>query len=174
MRNILTMVLALVAGFIGGTLASGNGAAASAPGVVRASKFELMNAAGAHVATWDVDAYGTAHLCFMNRGGVRLDLGVGPTGLPFLKMAGADGEERLALVLSEFDKPLLAMGDEKWHGRVVLGFRAPDTKPYGDSDVWGLFFRGVGSEQPRAAIGVSKAKGDNYDGFLGISGERIR
>src|SRR5450755_1116367 len=137
MRNILTMVLALVAGFIGGTLASGNGAAASAPGVVRASKFELMNAAGAHVATWDVDAYGTAHLCFMNRGGVRLDLGVGPTGLPFLKMAGADGEERLALVLSEFDKPLLAMGDQKWHGRVVLGsgrqtLNPTATRTFGD------------------------------------------
>jgi hypothetical protein len=174
MRNILTMVLALVAGFIGGTLASGNGAAASAPGVVRASKFELVNASGAHVATWEVDAHGAAHLRFINRGGVRLDLGVEADGQPFLEMAGGDGVRRLALGLGQFDKPVLVMGDEKWHGRVLLGFRAPDTIPYGDSDVWGLFFRGVGSEQSRAAIGVSKAKGDNYDGFLSVSGERIR
>jgi hypothetical protein len=65
------------------------------------------------------------------------------------------------------------MGDERWQGRVVLGFNGPDT-PDAAWDNWGLRFHAPGSERTVAGIGTMRGSDGRSEGFLTVSGKRIR
>ena len=141
--NFFNVVLACAAGYLGGTLASRAPmqAHAAAPDVVRASKFELVDAAGRAVARWETDPKTKdVHLYFIGKGGVaRLDAGIRSTEKPFLFMKGRDGEDRLWMALDQYDEPGLHMGDERWQGRLFLGHVGSDTPDIPDTtDEWAL------------------------------------
>jgi len=169
---LATLAVAALSAFLGGVIGSRSQVEAADPQTIRASRFELVNASGATVATWEVGSGNEAHLRFLPvRGGAAVDIGVLPDGRPIVQMAGRDGKKRIVLELDQLDKPMLGMGDERWEGRVHLGFTEPDM-PSPDWDNWGLSFRGS-SERPVAAIGMVKS-GTGSDGLLTISGKEIR
>jgi hypothetical protein len=163
-----------VAGFLGGVFGSQNRVQAASPQTIRASRFELINAAGATLAIWETGSGNEAHLRFLPaRGHAAVDVGVQPDGSPVIQMAGRDGKRRIVLALDQFDRPALGMGDERWEGRVVLGFKGSDVPDRAEDD-WGLSFMAFGSERPVAALGVVKANSSSPEGILTLSGKRIQ
>jgi hypothetical protein len=87
-------------------------------------------------------------------------------------MNGRGGKNRIALELDQAEKPMLVMSDEKWEGRVHLGYIEPDTKdPRWDN--WGLAFRAPGSSRPVAGMGMTRGARDHPEGFLTVSGKTI-
>ena len=173
-RNICGVLIACAAGYVGGMLTSRYPVMASPPEVVRATRVELVSSAGTTVASWESDSSGV-HLRFPYRGdAIGLEMGVFADGRPFLSMGGRDGRKRLVMELDQADKPMLGMGDEKWEGRVVLGFMPPDTWPYSDWDHWGLVFRGFGSEHAVVGMGMTNTRNNPAEPFLRISGRNIR
>jgi hypothetical protein len=177
LTNLLVIVAACAAGYLGGSLAPQARVEARGPEVVRASRFELVDAAGKTVARWEVDSEKHhIHLCFSPKGGpVGLDIGVSTEGLPFLTMNGHDGKPRVYMGTGWMDKPALVMSDERWLGRVVLGHAGSDTPDILEdpSDRWGLEFRPFGTEMPIAAIGMTKAGSDHTRGVLMVDGNSI-
>jgi hypothetical protein len=173
-KNFYGVLAACAAGYFGGLLSSQNSVRASPPDVVRATKFELINGTGTPIANWEVDSKGEARLNFLYSEQAILAVGVLPDGRPFLRMGGRDGKNRIAIDLDQADKPMFVMSDERWEGRVHLGFIPPDTFPYSGWDHWGLLFRAIGSERPVAGMGMSKTGANPLEAFLTISGRRIR
>lgn len=166
--------LAVLAGFIGGEMGRQVGVTAATSNVVKASKFELVNSAGVAVATWEISQEREPHLRFMSdRSRVSVDIGVLSDGRPIVKMVGRDGKARIVMELDQSDKPMLGMGDERWEGRMHLGYIEPDS-PTPDWDNWGLAFRGFGSERAVAGIGMVKAGTGGLEGFLTVSGKRLQ
>jgi hypothetical protein len=181
MRNasLFNVIAAAVAGFIGGTVASRAPVRAASPQVIRASRFELVDSAGHALARWEVDPEtNSAHLRFLARGGVALDEGTFSDVGPFLRMNGRDSRNRIALELDPADKPGLMMSDERWLGRIVLGYAGSDTPDIPDTeDSWNLEFRPAGTTLPAAKIGMTgalKPGGGGDKGLLFVNGERIR
>jgi hypothetical protein len=178
LTNLLNVVAACVAGFVGGTLASQARVEAVSPDVVRASRFELLGPTGKPVARWELDPGNKdAHLCFLAGGGsIGFDIGLWSDGRPFLAMCGRDGKKRLVMQLDEADKPLLGMGDERWEGRILLGHKGSDTPdiPGDPRDQWALEFRGFGSEMPVALMGTAKSGGSQARSILLLDGKSIR
>jgi hypothetical protein len=173
-KNLLGFLAACASGFLGGTLASQGRVEATSPSVVRASRYELVNGAGAVVAYWEVDPGNGIRLRFLpRRGSSAIDIGVFADGQPFLRMDGRDEKNRLALELDAADRPLLVMSDQRWEGRVILGFNEPDT-PDPTWDNWGLRFHAAGSEKTVAGIGTMKRSDGRVEGFLTVSGKRVR
>jgi hypothetical protein len=178
LTNALNVVAACVAGFLGGTLASQTRVEAVSPQVVRASKFELLDATGVPVARWEVDPEKhQAHLCFVSKDGrVALDIGVQSASSPFLAMNGRDGKPRIDMGTGWMDKPALVMSDERWQGRIVLGHAGSDTPDILDDprDQWGLEFRPFGSEMPVAIMGMARSSGNQTKSILLLDGKSVR
>ncbi|MGB7761289.1 MAG: hypothetical protein WBL61_15775 [Bryobacteraceae bacterium] len=178
LTNLLVIVAACVAGFLGGMLALQVRVKALPPAVLRASRFELVDTAGKPVARWEVDSEKhQVHLCFLSKGGpIGLDIGVSTEGQPFLAMNGRDGKPRIDMGLGWMDKPALGMGDERWQGRIVLGHAGSDTPDILDDpwDQWGLEFRPFGSERPIAAMGMTMRGGNQTKGILMVDGKSVR
>lgn len=174
-RNLLaTVAVAGLAGILGGITGSRHQVQAAPPQTVKASKFELVNAAGVTLAIWEAGSGSEAHLRFLPaRGHAAIDVGVSSDGSPVVQVAGRDGKRRIVLALDQFDRPALAMGDERWEGRALLGFRGYDV-PDKNQDDWGLFFRVFGSERAVASIGVAKGGDGSPEGVLTLSGKRIQ
>lgn len=176
--NMLVIAAACVAGYLGGSLAPRARVEARGPEVVRASRFELVDAVGQTVARWEVDSEKhQIHLCFSPKGGpIGLDIGVSTEGQPSLTMSGRDGKRRIVMGLGWMDKPSLGMGDERWEGRIVLGHAGSDTPDILDDprDQWGLEFRPFGTERPIAVIGMTKAGSDHTRGVLMVDGNSVR
>ncbi len=174
-KNCFVILAACVAGFLGGLLSSNSHVDAAPQDVIRASKFELVNSEGIAVANWEVDSGQEVHLRFLYKhDSVGAEFGILADGRPFLRMRGRDRKRRIVMELDQADKPMLGMGDERWEGRVRLGFIPPDTFPYSDWDHWGLFFRPFGSARPIAGIGMMQTGSSPLEGFLSVSGKRIR
>jgi hypothetical protein len=174
-REFYGILAAGVAGYLGGALASHNTVQASPPQVIRASKFELVDASGTAAASWELDRRGGAHLTFLlKRDVVGVDVGVFPDGRPFLIMGGHDGKRRIVMNLDQADKPIFGMGDERWEGRVRLGFMPPDAFPYSGWDHWGLVFRAFGSEHPIVGMGTINTPDNPAEPFLTVSGKSVR
>ena len=77
--RILTLVFAVVLGFIGGSFAQGRGAQAPGPEVVRGRQFILLDSAGHERGEWAVDANGRGVLrMFDSKGNVVFQSGGGP------------------------------------------------------------------------------------------------
>lgn len=175
LKDFSGLLLACVAGFLGGLSSAGHRLGAPTVNIVRATSFEVVNASGVPVGRWQVGADNTLRLSFLsNRGNESLQVGVLGDGRPYLRMAGHDGKDRIVVELDLADKPMLSMGDERWEGRVHMGFLPPDAFPYSDWDNWGLSFRGIGSERSVAAIGMLKKEANRMEGFLTVSGKSIR
>ena len=104
---------------------------------------------------------------------MSLEIGADADGRPHLQMNGQDGRERVIVALNSAEKPLFGMSDERWMGRVVLGFLQPDF-PDPELDKWGLVFRAFGSEHAVSSIGASKRGSAPTEGFLTVSGESVR
>ena len=140
-RNVLFLALASLFGFIGGTVQTWlRPAQTAAPAVVRATRFELVDDSGRLISFWGFD--GRKHLVFTFLDKGRNDLatlGLSSGNAPFLDLVGKDGKSRLILQLFGDDRPLLAMSDGHYEGRIMLGFIQPDTPT--PTDDWGLFFR---------------------------------
>jgi len=170
---VFVIFAAGLAGFLGGTLGSQKVDAATTR-IVAASNFELLNAAGTVVARWETDSKNEAHLRFLRGNGTpSIDVGVRPDGSPIFRILGKDGKERIALRLGNTDKPMLIMSDDRWSGRVHLGFIESDTNDQA-SDEWGLLFRAFGSERAVAAIGMTKGENGQPEGSVIVEGKRIR
>ena len=79
--------------------------------------------------------------------------------------------------LGPLDKPALGMSDERWLGRVVLGYTSSSDTPDIPSrlpDEWGLTFSPFGTTRAVAAIGMTNAGGGETKGVLVVNGEAIR
>jgi hypothetical protein len=159
MKPTLTIVSALIAGFVGGMLGSRmpRGGEQRPPQLVRARSFELVNEAGQAISYWGIDKGGNLVLTFGTRGAFEgsallgrpvVDLkdidnqltaiGLQGNDMPLLKMHGADGKTRVRLLLSPDSKPTLTMEDETGP-RVSLGIEQSDTPGPDDND-WSLVF----------------------------------
>ena len=66
--KIIYILTAAGAGFLGGSLADQTRAEAARPDVVRASRFELVNSAGAVAASWEIDSHNNPYLRFLGNG----------------------------------------------------------------------------------------------------------
>lgn len=172
-KHFCGLVVACVAGYLGGTLSSKT-VSASHPEIVRSTRFELVNGAGATLATWGSDSTGS-RMCFRYRGdAAAMEIGVFADGRPFVSMYGRDGRRRLVMQFDQADKPMLGMSDERWEGRVLLGFMPPDTWPHSNWDHWGLVFRGFGSQHAVVGMGMTNSRNSPAEPFLRIGGKNIR
>jgi hypothetical protein len=175
LTNLRSIVAACLAGLLGGMLASRAAVHASLPDVVRASAFELLDTTGRPIARWSTDPITRdVHLSLLSRaGGTALDLAVWSDGRPFIAMNGRDGKKRVVIELDESDKPLLAMNDERWEGRILLGHQRGDApEPSDPWDSWRLEFRPFGGGSV-ALLGMNKTAGLETRGVLIVNGERV-
>jgi len=180
-RDILTVLLATIAGFLGGRLIfRTQEVTPDSLGTVRATRFELLSGDGVPVAFWGTDEARNTVIQFIRKNdhqtssleghertrvnffGQKKDkvaaFGVSQQGSPFLNLAGKDGISRAILyVTEEQQKPALVLSDEKWEGRILLGFIQSDY-PSPAEDDWGLLFRAP-STGTLANIGVVKRDG---------------
>jgi hypothetical protein len=155
MKQIYVVIVALLAGFVGGFIGSRLALTRERPRVeqlLRSRAFELTDETGKTLAYWGVDKGGNAVLAFgsnlpsSNSGNPvsglddpqnqRASLGVTDDS-PFLSFRALDGKKRLNLALSEA-KPILWMADQK-EKRLSLGFQLGDT-PDPTNDNWALAF----------------------------------
>jgi hypothetical protein len=174
-KSVYMLIAACVAGYIGGALSPQRAVKASTPEVVRATGFDLVDGSGKPVARWGLDSGGEAHISFLSRGDIiGLDIGVLADGRPFLRMGGRDGKRRIVMELDQADKPMLGMGDERWDGRVHIGFMPPDTFPYSSWDHWGVVLRAPGSERTVVGMGTVNGRDGPAEPFLTVSGKSIR
>jgi hypothetical protein len=171
-KNIPMVVAACLAGFLGGILSPLRRVGASPSTILRASKFELVNASGVPLAELSADR--NVSLRFLTKGSTAVEIGILPGGHPFLQMLGRDGKRRIVMDLDEADKPMLGMGDERWEGRVHIGFIAPDSSPYGDWDQWGISLRAFGSEHAVVGMSTAKTGPDHVEGSLTVGGRVIQ
>ncbi len=150
---------------------------------LRSSRFELTDRTGRVVAVWGTDKWSNTVLAFLRKPGqdvhpedyylgpppfpehspnVAFAIGMSSTQSPFMNLQATDGLSRVFLSLQDYQKPVFMMSDERYEGRLVLGFIDTDT-PSPDDDAWGLSFRGPSV----AGIGSFKSPVDGkYRGSL--------
>ena len=172
-KPVFAVLAACVSGFLGGMLSSQVQAQGAPANVIRAPRFELVNRAGATVAVWEVTPSHEIRLRFATKAGGALEIGAIEDGRPFFRMLGRDGKNRLAMGLDQLDKPSLGMSDEKWYGRVRLGFTGPDTLDP-SADDWALSFCPFGTTRPIAGVGMVKNVDGQLDGYLTADGKVVR
>ncbi len=174
-RTLLGILISCSAGFIGGLFSSHDRVNASAPELIRAREIELVGESGIAVARWSTGSGKAVSLKFLNgRDASAIEIGLLEDGRPFLSMAGRDGKRRIMMDLDQADKPMLGMSDERWEGRVRLGFIPPDTFPYSNWDHWGILFRAFGSQRPIVGMGTVNRGKNPAEPFLTISGKKVR
>jgi hypothetical protein len=171
-RTILLLAGAVFAGFIGG-LAHSQNPEPSPISVIRTSRLDLVDGKGVIVGQWDSAAGGSRIRFLSRRGSVIMEIGADADGRPDIQMLGEDGKRRVTISLNARDKPLFAMSDERWQGRVVLGFLDQDFPDPG-VDKWGLLFRAFGSEHAVASIGSSKLADGASEGYVTVSGKSVK
>jgi hypothetical protein len=167
-KLLFTLIVAVAGGFIGGSLSNRMGSVrAAAPDVIRASRFELIDESGRRIGVWERNSKGQS-LTFVGKdGNQQIAFGLLNSSYPFLDMTGRDGKLRLTLRLGRDDKPLLGMSDEKWEGRLLLGFIEHDVSSSRDDD-WGLLFRAPGLFQNLASIGITSNPAGVKSGMLSV------
>jgi hypothetical protein len=191
MRQTLTAIVAVIAGFLGGIL--GDRAMRAIDGrhpdqVVRGHRFELLDAGGNVISLWGVDAMRSTVLSFRSHDpvpregpdGTLRSIGlddpqnqetvIGVSGAtPFLDFRAPDGRPRVSLYIGKSNKPLLLMEDESGP-RLGLGISESDTANAADND-WALSFL-----PDRAAIGMLSRpnQGRSYvQGFLMVNKDKL-
>lgn len=172
MTRLFTAIVAFVAAFAGAALGIHATAEAQAK-VVRATRFELVTDSGTLGGVWEATAAGTSLRLLRRDGGSGAELSLGRDELPVFSLFGRDGKKRLVMELSsDQQKPMIGLGDDKWEGRVRLGFIPPDSRTP-TWDEWGLLLTPPGTERPAASIGIAPSK-EGTRGYLTLSGRQIR
>ena len=158
-REIQLLICASMFGFLGGSLSAPlRPANASDLNVVRATRFEIVDNSGTPVAFWGPTDTKELVLAFRDQSKNQVAaFGIHSNGSPFLDLSGADGKSRVRVQLEENQKPQLAMSDEAWEGRLLLGFVASDVPIPTDGD-WALRLRAPGGDF--AGIGIIKNRTD--------------
>jgi hypothetical protein len=155
-RELLVVVAAFAAGFVGGKIPLRTvPVAAASETVLRATRFVLTDKAGRTLAYWGSDNGRNPSLRFLDSNGVRgVVLGLQGADSPTLDLIGHDSKIRATLCLEgDRQEPILGMGDKGWEGRVMLGFIQPDS-PSPSWDQWGLIFRAPQGDTRIAQIGT--------------------
>ncbi len=161
MKHIWVIVLSVICGFAGGIaatrIATRHDAVAPTSvqsfSVLRANRFELLNPAGQPIAYWGFDkGSNTNEIAFIGDSGKpTARFGTESSQIPFLVFAAQDGRvtDRLLMRLDRSGRPILAMSDEGWEGRVMLGYRnSSDTVPPSpELDNWSLTFSDPATHQ---------------------------
>jgi hypothetical protein len=191
MKQTTLILVALIAGFVGGVLGtriSQAGWERRSQTLLRAQAFELVDETGNTISYWGIDKRNYAVLAFGSQRPVgstggrdysrvdmtnphnqRATIGVIDDS-PFLDLRAADGELRARLNLSIYAKPLLSMWDETGK-RLALGVEHSDAPSAADND-WALRFA-----PDRAGIGMltREAGGAKYvQGFFYLNKEKVK
>jgi hypothetical protein len=154
---------------------------------IRATRFELIDSKGKVLAFWGSDRGNNTVLAFLqtysgetatgefNRPieqtrftgqnpNEAFAVGMMSTQIPFMNIVGNDGYSRASLYLTQQQKPVLNMADERRESRLELGFISNDAPAPGDDD-WALRFRAPDV----AGMGSIKDPTDRkYRGFLSV------
>jgi hypothetical protein len=153
-NEVVRILAALAAGFVGAQIHNKSVmVAAASDDVLRAKRFELIDRSGRKLAFWGSEDGQGAALQGTEIAVIGLQ---GHSNLPFLNMMGPNSKIRLTLRLDGDDgKPVLGMSDEKWEGRLILGFIQPDA-PSSSWDDWGLLLRVPQRESPIASLRITR------------------
>jgi hypothetical protein len=188
LKQCVGWLLSSIFGVIGGYTYS-HLHAPQAPGIptIRASRFELTDSTGKVVAFWGTDRGNNTVLAFLQtpateNGSAELKLpaeqtrftgqnpneafavGILSTQAPFMNILGRDGNTRALLYLTQQQKPIFNMADERHESRLELGFISNDAPSPADDD-WALRFRAPDV----AGIGSMKDPVDHkYRGYLSV------
>ncbi len=178
-------VLALSAGFLGSVLhdwTMGRPVAPPqpAPGVIRAKRFEVVDASGRALSFWGPDddsslppttPRGTL-LVFLNarrQKGIEFGSRSGDLS-PTLRFYDRNDRERVRLAFAQGDDPYLGFSGSQIEGTVVLGAIESDVLTGKPGDSWGLKLRSRGARasifsshwegaQPAAGVNISDGRG---------------
>ena len=156
--------------------------------MVRARAFEIIDENGKAISYWGADKDSHTILAFGGNGSAsperidislpaeladprRLRMVIGVVGEhPFLDLNAPDGETRMRLNLSVYDKPILWMADEAGK-RLSLGVEHSDTPSRQDNN-WALDF---GPERARIGMFTTKERGQAYiHGVLLINRDKVK
>jgi hypothetical protein len=188
LRQIVGWLLSCVFGFIGGYFYS-HSQFNQEPRLttLRSSRFELIDSTGKVVAFWGTDKGNNSVLAFLqnrpSEGGSQLPtpaasqtrfteqnpdeafaVGMLSTHVPFMNLLASDGTSRALLYLTEEQKPIFNMSDERSESRLELGFIRSDVPAARDDD-WALRFRAPDV----AGIGSMKDPTDHkYRGYFSV------
>jgi hypothetical protein len=188
LKQSVGWLLSCIFGVIGGYSYS-HLQAPQAPGIptIRASRFELTDSTGKVAAFWGTDRGNNTVLAFLQtpateNGPAELKLpaeqtrftgqnpneafavGILSTQAPFMNILGRDGNTRALLYLTQQQKPIFNMADERHESRLELGFISNDAPSPADDD-WALRFRAPDV----AGIGSLKDPVDHkYRGYLSV------
>ena len=163
-KELLRIVAALTAGFVGGQFHSGSLSTSAASGdTFRARRFELTDDTGRVLAYWGSNAGVGPSLHFLDPNGDEL-ITLGLQGkVPLLNLAGPDSRIRATLRLEGDDlRPILGMGDDNWEGRLLLGALPSELSPPSSRE-WGLILRGP----------LSRARVVSVVAVRGVAEERV-
>ncbi len=166
---LLSCIFGLIGGYFYSYLHAERNSKAT---TLRSSRFELTDETGRVIAFWGTDRGNNTVLAFLQKaagdtgpqsfelparqtgfGGQNpneaLSVGMLSTQTPFLNLVGKDGGSRAVLYLTQQQKPILNMGDERRESRLELGFISKEA-PAAEDDDWALRFRmpdiaGIGS-----------------------------
>lgn len=154
---------------------------------IQASRFELTDSTGRVLAFWGTDRGNNTVLAFLQtpeRENGQKDIklpteqtrftgqnpneafavGILSTQTPFMNILGKDGNSRASLYLTQRQKPIFNMADERNDSRLELGFISNDAPAPADDD-WALRFR----TPDVAGIGSLKDPSDHkYRGYLSV------
>jgi hypothetical protein len=154
---------------------------------IRASRFELTDSTGKVVAFWGTDRGNNTVLAFLQtpvkesgpeevkppaeqtrftgqNPNEAFAVGILSSQVPFMNILGRDGNTRALLYLTQQQKPILNMADERHESRLELGFISNDAPSPADDD-WALRFRAPDV----AGIGSMKDTVDHkYRGYLSV------
>ncbi len=154
---------------------------------IRASRFELTDSTGRVLSFWGTDRGNNTVLAFLQtpakEGGPEefklpaeqtrftgqnpneaFAVGILSTEVPFMNILGRDGTSRALLYLTQQQKPIFNMADERHETRLELGFISNDAPATGDDD-WALRFRAPDV----AGIGSMKDTADQkYRGYFSV------
>jgi hypothetical protein len=130
--------------------------AAPAATVVRAARFELVDAAGTVKAVLGTNDDHQAVLSFVDTNGKpQVELGLfSSDGGQILRFSDKYGRSRMTIASLPSSGTSLTMGDNS-RQRLVLGFQ-PNDAPAPSDDDWGLTFLRNGNLSSWAVIGITK------------------
>lgn len=147
-RTTLTVVISLVAGFIGGVVGQRLSSTTEVQSsvVVRANRFELLNGSGKTVSYWGFSSdFDRTVLAFQDPSGMeRVRIGMTDRSrAPEWLITGHDGRPRIQATVDGLNRPTIAMSDAIT-SRILLGsWRQSDvlgSESEGDS-IWRFVFR---------------------------------
>ena len=175
-RGLGVILLSLVCGYFGAWLErKAHSRDSSVSSVIRSQRFELVGPIGQTIGVWNLDEHGNTILTFLDgRSHAAASIGLrnmGPNSYssPIMEFVASDGKPRIVIELQQpREQPTIGLGDERWEGRMMLGFIASDYVSPEDSD-WGLQFR----HPNLASMGVFRdAKNGMFRGSLFIADGR--